>query len=293
VNVNFDGANLTGALLTKPAGTNGSAANLQGAFLRNVNLSQSRLAGADFSNSSFYSTAPSGTEPCTINSNHFTESCATAAGALIDNADFTGAYLYGADFSDTKIQGIVFSDAVLTGANFANASLTTNTRDEKGFERAFLQGTNFTGTQFINGISMKDAFVDFGTAGNGTFGNVIDMLLGGQHTDFPGYWNTGGQPVCAEMSYSNPTIVPVTGPNDTCPNGQKYSTGCGTANPNGRNGNWESTINITTMASYQNNATYTNAPANGQPFCARDLKWKPFSFSASPLRQKRNGPRVE
>jgi uncharacterized protein YjbI with pentapeptide repeats len=293
VNVNLDGANLMGALLTKPDGTNGNAANLQGAFLRNVNLSQSRLAGADFSKSSFYSTSPSGTEPCTINSQHFTISCATAAGAVMDNTDFSGAYLYGTDFSDTKIQGIFFSNAVLTGANFANASLTTNTPEEKGFERVFLQGANFTGTRFINGISMKDAFVDFGTGGNGAFGNAINMLLSGQHTDFPGYWNTPAQPVCAQMSYSNPTIVPATGPNDTCPNANKYSAGCGAANSDGSNGNWKSTIDITTMASYQNNATYTNAPADGQPFCARDLNWKPFSLSASPLRQEHNRPRVK
>jgi uncharacterized protein YjbI with pentapeptide repeats len=293
VNVNLDGANLTGALLIKPVGTNGNAANLQGAFLRNVNLSQSRLAGADFSNSSFYSTAPSGTEPCTINSNHFTESCASAAGALMENTDFAGAYLYGADFSDSTILGVLFRNAILTGANFANASLTLYTQFQNGFEGAFLQGTNFTEAQFINGSFMFNAFVDFGTGGAGAFGNKIDMLLSGKHTNFPGYWNTPGQPVCAEMSYSNPTIMPVTGVNDICPNGGGNTSGCGPSSPDGSNGNWRSNIDITTMASYQNNATYTNAPANGQPFCARDLKWKPFSLSASPLRQKHQGPRVK
>jgi uncharacterized protein YjbI with pentapeptide repeats len=43
VNANLDGANLGGALLTKPPSGTETAAKLDGAFLRNVNLSQASL----------------------------------------------------------------------------------------------------------------------------------------------------------------------------------------------------------------------------------------------------------
>jgi hypothetical protein len=92
--------------------------------------------------------------------------------------------------------------------------------------------------------------------------------------------------VCAEMSYNGPTTVPVTGPNDTCPNGNSYPNGCGPANPDGSNLAWKSHVDITQQASYQNNATYTLAPANGQPFCAKDLKWKPFSLATKAAQPK-------
>jgi uncharacterized protein YjbI with pentapeptide repeats len=192
----------------------------------------------------------------------------------MDNTEFSGAYLYGTDFTNTTAQGVRFGNSFLTGANFAGAVMSTDTAgSDTGFSGAFVQGTNLATTTFRNGVSLQGAFVDF------SVNNVIDLSLGGQHTSFPGYWNTSGEPVCAEMSYNSPTTVPVTGPNDTCPNGDSYQNGCGPANPDGSNLAWKSPVDITKQASYQNNATYTPAPANGQPFCVKDLKWKPFSLA--------------
>ena len=275
VNANFDGANLGFAYLTKLS-SDGKAANLEGAFLRNVNLSNSKLSGAKFTNASFYSTIPAGISTCVV-SNGFTDSCATAAGAIMEDTDFGGGYLYGVDFTESTVQGTHFGNSFLTGANFAGAQLSSDrSGTEVGFSSAFLQGTNFTGATLKNGVSMADAFVDFGTGGSGGFGNAIYLKLSGAHTGFPGYWGAPGDPVCVEMSYSNATGVPPTGPNDTCPDGNSYPKGCGPATPDGSNAHWKSPIDITSMASYQENATYTKAPSNGQPFCAQDPNWKPF-----------------
>jgi uncharacterized protein YjbI with pentapeptide repeats len=199
----------------------------------------------------------------------------------MDNTEFSGAYLYGVDFTGATAQGVRFGNSFLTGANFAGAVMSTDSSgSDTGFSGAFLQGTNLATTTFQNGVSLQGAFVDFSSS------NTIDMSLNGQHTSFPGYWNTSGEPVCAEMSYNGPTTVPVTGPNDTCPNGNSYSNGCGTANPDGSNPAWKSPVDITQQASYQQNATYTNAPSNGQPFCAKDFKWKPFSLETNGAQQQ-------
>ncbi len=281
VNANLDGANLTGAYLTKPS-PNGKGANLEGAFLRNVNLSSSHLSSAKFKNASFYSTEPVGTFTCAIQPSGFTDKCATAARALIEDTEFGGAYLYGTDFHKSTIQGAHFGNSFLAGASFSQAKLSSDSSGtEVGFSGAFLQGTNFGGVELLNGISLAGAFVDFGTPGSSGVSNEIYLRLSGDHTSFPGYWNNPGQPVCVKMTYNNPTIGPPTGPNDTCPNGEIQPSGCGPATPDASNKAWKSPTDITSIASYQANATYTKAPSNGQPFCADDPKWKPFSLSTT------------
>jgi hypothetical protein len=180
--------------------------------------------------------------------------------------NFDGAYLFGVDFTAAVIQGVNFENSFLTGANFAGASLLAGTsRPSTSFSGAFLQGTNLNEVVLQN-ISLKDAFVDFVPDGN-----VINLVLGGEHTHFPGYWNTPGQSVCAQMSYNQPTAIPQTDKTVTCPDESENPDGCGAANPDGSNPLWKSKGNFSLHASYEHKATYT--PASSQPICQRDLRW--------------------
>jgi uncharacterized protein YjbI with pentapeptide repeats len=268
---NLDGANMSGVYLTKaPKVPNASAANLQGAFLRNVNLSQSKISGANFSSANFYSITAVGTGVCTPDEKTgFTNGCATASSATMDNTDFSNAYLFGVDFTSATATGVHFGQSFLAGANFNRATLSADTSgQDTGFSGAFLQGTNFQGVTLEN-ISLQDAFVDFRQAGN-----TIFLLLSGDHTTFSGYWNSpAGVPVCAEMVYNNRTNVPVTDSTTTCPDHLQHSGGCGSPNPDGSNTFWKSKVDITQQASYQNDATYTKAPASGTPKCTADVLW--------------------
>jgi uncharacterized protein YjbI with pentapeptide repeats len=283
-NANLDGANLSDAHLIKPS-PGGDAANLQGAYLRNVNLSGGKLDGANFTDASFYSSAAVGLGLCNPDPNTgFTNGCATASHATMDLTKFNGAYLFGVDFTSATVQGVNFGNSFLTGANFAGATLSSDTSGSNtGFSGAFLQGANLSGVTLQNGISLQNAFVDFGPAGN-----TISLILSGYHTTFPGYWNTPGQPVCAQMAYSNPTGVPETDENVTCPDGLRYPQGCGAASANGANLNWKSRVDITQFASYAKNATYTRA--SGSPICAFDHKWIPFNVSR-PVPRPGPGPK--
>jgi uncharacterized protein YjbI with pentapeptide repeats len=270
---NLDGADMAGAILTKPPGnTNIPAANLQGAFLRNVNLSQSQMSGANFTSASFYGFTAAGTGTCSIDPHTgFTQQCASAKGATMDSTNFSDAYLYGVDFTDATAKGVGFGNSFLAGANFSGATLSSDSSSgvNTGFTGAFLQGANFQGVTIENGISLQDAFVDFGQSGN-----TIYLALSGNHTTFNGYWNTSGTPVCAEMDYDNPTEVPMTTSNTTCPDHLQHSGGCGPANADGSNKAWKSLIDIGQWASYQYNATYTNAPPPGTPAkCTPDNSW--------------------
>lgn len=286
-NANLDNANLSEAHFIKPF-PNGAAANLQGAFLRNVNLSKGKLSGAKFTNASFYGSSAVGSGLCIPDRNTgFTNGCATASQATMDLTNFNGAYLFGVDFTGATAQGVDFGNSFLTGANFASATLSADqSGSDTGFSGAFLQGTNLTGVILQNGISLEDAFVDFAVAGN-----VISLKLSGHHTTFPGYWNTPGQPVCTQMVYTQPTTVPQTDRNVTCPNESQYLTGCGAANPDGSNLRWKSLVDISSFASYQSNSTYT--PASSQQICQYDPKWIPLGSSrpgqnpVSPHRHKR------
>ncbi len=278
-NANLDGANLSGAFLTKaPAG--GVAASLEGAFLRNVNLSQAQLSGADFTNASFYSTIAVETGICVPNTQTgFTSNCASAAGAVLNNTQFGGAYLFGVDFSNSSIQGVQFANTFLTGANFNGATISVDASigTNSGFSAAFLQGTNLATTKSLLSVSLQDAFVDFSSAGN-----TMYLSLNGYHTNFPGYWNTPGQPVCAEMYYGGASGMPVDNSTITCPNGQ--SGPCGKALNTDGTGNpaWESPVDISQFASYQFDATFTKAPTSPtQQKCAYDPRWLTSGLGAS------------
>jgi uncharacterized protein YjbI with pentapeptide repeats len=291
--VNLDGANLSGATLIKPPSGSGSAANVSGAFLRNVNLSKAQISGANFTDATFYGTTPAGTGTCTPDPNTgFTNGCATAAGATMNSTQFSGAYLAGVDFSSAVAQGVQFGNSILTGANFANAAISADASGANtGFSGAFLQGANLAGITLQNGLSLASAFLDFSSEGNVTY-----LLLSGQHTTFAGYWNTPGQPVCAEMSYTNGTTVPATDSTVSCPDGNNYPAGCGEpfqsdgATPNTH---WKSPVDITQEASYQFDSTFTNAPASGNSICAADPSWAGLNTArlGSPRPRERKPPK--
>ena len=267
-----------GALLTAaPSGSVG-AASLNGAFLRNVNLSQARLSGANFGNANFYSQAAVGTSLCTPGQDGFTQGCATASYAVMDDTNFSNAYLFGVDFTNTTGQGVNFSGAVLVGANFNAATVAPDSiGTSSSFSGALLQGANLASLTLTGKVSFSDAYVDF-TAG----GNTINLVLSGNHTGFAGYWGQPGESVCAQMLYSGPTVVPATNANTTCPDTTEYSSGCGgpTTSPNTANTNWKSKVDITAFASYLSNSTFTPAPANSGPqICMFDPYWIPLTLS--------------
>ena len=265
---NLDGATLQGAFLNYQSG--GQSATLVGAFLRNVNLSSAQLSGADFTNASFYGTKPAGTAKCGVLATGFTDHCATASGATLNNTNFNSAYLFGVDFSgsNTTIQGVQFGNAVLAGATFSQAhiSVDPNIGTNSGFSGAFLQGTDLGDATTLVGTSLFQAFLDFRPNGN-----IVYLNLSGTHTTFPGYWNTPGAPVCAEMHYNLPTSVPANNTTITCPNGNLGACGPANADPGSANPNWKSGVDISSFASYQFNSTYV--PAKTPPVCMADFRW--------------------
>jgi uncharacterized protein YjbI with pentapeptide repeats len=274
-NANLEGANLQSAYLTNspPDGID-QAASLNGAFLRNANLSFAQLSGANFTNASFYGTnglgGSSGWSTCPVNNQGYTNGCATAHYAVMNNTVLSGAYLFGVDFTNTQATGAVFGNAVLVGANFDQAILGSDSTASTttSLDSAFLQGANLA-TATLNHVSLGGAFVDFSPNGN-----TIDIRLPGAHTNFAGYWGQAGQAVCAEPGYSGPTTVPATNSTITCPDGKKYTNGCGATNLSDQNSPWNNKTDISsasTPASYQNAATYT--PASVNPICADDPIW--------------------
>ncbi|MBV8070413.1 MAG: pentapeptide repeat-containing protein [Acidobacteriaceae bacterium] len=273
INANLESANLQSAYLTNNPPTVQQAADLTGAFLRNANLSFAQLSGANFTDASFYGFNGAygpGVDSCAVNDNGETNGCATAHHAIMNNTVFSGAYLFGVDFTTTQATGANFSNAVLTGANFDSAALGSDSAaaSTTSFESAFLQGANLGGAT-LDHVSLAGAFVDFNPQGN-----TLDLQLPGTHTQFPGYWSTPGQDVCAEPGYSLPTSVPTTNSTITCPDGNQYLDGCGAADPQGTNLRWKSGTNISsanTPASYEQNATYTSASTN--PICTDDPIW--------------------
>jgi len=257
---NLEGANLSGASLTNHPTSIPQAASLVGAHLKNVNLMGANLSGANLTNASFYGSLPLDRGTCPIVGG-FTQNCASAQRATMNNTQFAGAYLYGVDFTHAKIQGVQFGNAVLIGANFDQAELSadTNIGTNSGFSSAFLQGTNL-GTATLVGTSLQGAFVDFTDGGNDMY-----LQLDGTHTVFPG-WKTQGQQVCVFVFYGTATTVPTTGTTLTCPDGFTAApNGCG---PMERaNLRWKSPVDIAQAnppASYVNPATYTLAAG---PIC--------------------------
>ena len=240
-NANLSKANLTGANMGNvflSTGDNGAAAaTLESAHLKNVNLSNAQLSGVNFTNANFYGTTTANSSQCVI-SKGFAQECATAKGATITGTSFTGAYLYGVDFTNATIKGANFAGAVLTGANFAGATIAGYPGSGAAtlFSQAHLQGTNLSTT--LTGVDMTDAFLDFGSGGNG----LAIMLSGSLHNVFacgplPCAPATGSD-VCVAATYNLPTSVPAANQTIICPDG---TTGnCGAAGAAG----WKSSLSL-------------------------------------------------
>jgi hypothetical protein len=270
----LEGADLTGAFLTNcpaPQCTPAipAAASFVGAHLKNVSLAQADLSGADLTTASFYGSIALGPSTCTFGNGN----CATAAGATMNNTQFSQAYLFGVDFTDTTVQGVQFGGAVLIAANFTGATLSVDTKvgTNSGFQNAFLQGTQL-GSATLTDTSFTNAYVDFTPGGNDMFLELSDV-----YASFPG-WHAPGRPICAFVIYAAPTTVPTTNTTLTCANGYPAdpANGCGPANAAPPlNPNWNSKLalgrNSNPPASYLKAATYTAAAPQVCP--AFDTKW--------------------
>jgi uncharacterized protein YjbI with pentapeptide repeats len=264
---NLDGANMAGVSLDKPPGQNTNAAFLTQAFLRNVNLSQAKMAAADFTNANFFSTLAVGANTCQPDSNGFTHGCATASNASMDETVFSNAYLYGVDFSSAQGVGTIFGGAFLTGANFSSSKLVVEASGrDTGFLSAFLQGTHFDGATFTGAMSFSGAFVDYGAADNKAY-----VFLPGENTQFAGYWGTTGEKACVRMEYKGGVTPPATDSNTTCPDGDQHSGGCG--DPNSSASFWASGTSLAGRASFENSPPPYNNPSDNQLLCQYDRKW--------------------
>jgi tetratricopeptide (TPR) repeat protein len=123
--------------------------------------------------------------------------CASARGAVPDNAVFSNAYLSGVDMSGSTGQGVNFGGAVLVGVNFSGAQLAGDPLGASlEFTNGFLPGADFTNVT-VAGADFAGAYVDF-THSSGDWA----FLLGESYTGFTGYWHTPQTPVCAELGES-------------------------------------------------------------------------------------------
>ena len=260
---NLEGANLGGAFLTNNPPDIPQAADLTGAYLKNVNLANAELSGAAFTSASFYSTNPVGPGTTCDTSSGFTKGCASARRATLNNTQFTGAYLFGVDFTNATMTGVSFSNAVLIGSNFSGATLSFDSKIGTGakLDFAYLQGTQLASAT-LNQTSLQGAFVDFSEEGN-----TFYLLLDEHHTKFPGYWGKSG-PVCVSNTYFVATTVPTANTTLTCPDGSPAGTnGCGPI----MTSRWASRVDIANNdppLSYQFDATYTKAMKT--PICQVD-----------------------
>jgi uncharacterized protein YjbI with pentapeptide repeats len=199
-NANLDAANLCGAKLNaapSSAGSSNVAANLTGAFLRNVDLSRSNAAGVTFNLSSFYSADQAACTPSACDA-YSRPTCATAAGATLDGAQFGDAYLVGVDLSNAHGSGASFSNAVLTGARLNNAILTPLNGTPANFSGSFIQGADFSAAD-LTGAILSNAYA-------ATAPGCMQFELDSRRISFPGF------------------AVPVTPDSTQCMSAQKDTT---------------------------------------------------------------------
>ncbi len=212
---NLDGANLCAAKLNESP-TSQLSATLQGAFLRNINLSQADLTGAFLANVNFYSTSTP--TSCAPSACGFTASCASAVNAKLNNTVFSGAYLDGVDFSGSTPQSVDFSNAWLAGSHFTNANLSQDpsTGKRTDFTQALLQGTTFTNAT-VTGANFTSATVDLT---HSTGQTLLAQLNPATHIAFPGYTPWVGSTLgCVEFVTKQNTGLPGTNNSNLCPDG--------------------------------------------------------------------------
>lgn len=277
---NLSGSTLAGAFLTSDPTASPpivKAAVFDGAHLKDVSLANARLSGASFNYASLYSTfggaAPS--FPCRrpapgqCGAPDYTCQCATASGADLTGTQFGNAYLYGVDFTGgtTNVNGTQFDSAILVGASFTGARFGVDAGSTPDFTKALLQGTVFDSTANLNGSSLLNAFLDFGTAANPSQGNALYLKLSFDYTDFNG-WKGAASP-CVQTAYLNFSAPPTTA-SLTCPNGN--SGVCGPPRPGpGANPTWASAdllaANLPVPGWYLADATYEKASSSRPGTC--------------------------
>ena len=204
---NLDSADLSDAELQAQPG--GKVTTLEGAFMRNVNLSGANLTGVTADHVNFY-TASGGR--------------ADATGVNAPGASFNSAYMAFADFSgaQSNLQSTSWTDAMLLGADFSQADLSTNTSGginsgtNTTFEGAYLQGASFD-QAVLDDVNFLDTYWDaFGAGGS------LNLLIPDQNLQFVGYWKDDSLPECPQtLDWESGTPAPagVTNSDNTCPNG--------------------------------------------------------------------------
>ena len=209
---NLQGSNMCNAFLQGNTEIS-TAASLNGAYMKNVNLSGANLSGVSMTNTDFYNT---GALPCSASCDptQKASTCATATYATMDGTQATPAYLARTDFSGIKTTGANFSGSILVGANFSNAQLHTDTTStaRTNFSNAFLQGADFTGAS-VDYASFSGAYVDLNPKTH------LGFQLSGLYTQFNGFWLTSGSSICVDGLSPAPTVLPTTGSSNICPDG--------------------------------------------------------------------------
>jgi uncharacterized protein YjbI with pentapeptide repeats len=213
---NLDGANLCAAKLNQSP-TSGVSANLQGAFLRNVNLAQGDLTGAVLQHADFYST----TTKTSCNPSaacDFVGQCASAVNAQMAFANLEKAYLAGVDFAGAGAQAANFAGAVLTGSHFTNVDLGqyAGAGSAANFTEAWLQGTTFSNA-VVRGADFTSAVVDLANTKGKTF---LAQLSVAENIAFPFYTPyAASTPGCVQFTTTAVTGLPGTDVTNFCPDG--------------------------------------------------------------------------
>jgi uncharacterized protein YjbI with pentapeptide repeats len=208
---NLDRAAMSGAqLLAQSDGFTG-AADISGAFMRNVQLDGANLTGVTANHVNFY----------TVSDFTSSDAKASAVGATMTNAKFNDAYLAGADFGGkATLQSTSWNRAILVGANFEGAHLQVNpvvgTRSD--FSGAFMQGAVFDGADvtsalFTNTYWDSDPFD----------AKLLNVRMQNANLQFAGYWNDPAAPECVAGAYPSGNFSspepPPTDSSNFCPDG--------------------------------------------------------------------------
>jgi uncharacterized protein YjbI with pentapeptide repeats len=213
---NLSGASMKNAVLNENKSLNLAGAVLSGAYLRNANLAGANLSGTDFTYASFHST-PYNAQGCTQDPNNadFSNNCASAVSATMNNTDFTNAYLAGLDLSGAQGVSVIFTGSVLSGAHLTGSSFDwdSNTGARTSFQGAFLDGVDLTGANIHNSIFLN------GYVTSDPDKNCLQFSLSADHGGFPGYQSQYGPEPCVMTATSGATVCQALDDSCTCPNG--------------------------------------------------------------------------
>ena len=186
----FTDATMSGALLTRASGTEVilTRAQMTGANLQGALLPGARMEGAVLSKAVLGRDPTRGLEACQLSDAYmanvdlssadatgvnlrkarFYGRTATAAGAVLTNADFVDAELSGTIFTGAALQNANFGGATCVNCMFNNARMaatSVTTQDAAKFGGTRLQGAVLTQAT-VSGCVFTDAIVSFG---NGTY----------------------------------------------------------------------------------------------------------------------------